>query len=149
MSAARTRSSIRFSILDRLTGTAEVKTVQPVREMSAEGLRRSVLKDLQRLLNTRNDLGHWLSRFTEGRRSHLAFGIPDLSAYSQSNAADRQQICTWIDGYMTVDWRDDRPAAENGRNGQYTGPGHIALQGHDPTTTLSFRNLRIAETPVR
>ncbi|MEQ8768305.1 MAG: type VI secretion system baseplate subunit TssE [Planctomycetota bacterium] len=97
MPPARTRSSIRFSILDRLTGVAEVQSVQPVREMSAEGLRRSVLTDLKRLLNTRNDLQHWLARYQEVRRSHLAFGIPDLSTYSQSNVSDRQQICGFIE----------------------------------------------------
>jgi hypothetical protein len=28
-------------------------------------------------------------------------------------------------------------------------PGIISLQGHDPTTDLSFRNLRIVEYPQR
>jgi len=84
------------------------------------------------------------------RRVKARYVVPnDEEWFTTTLIAHGPQICTWIDGYMTVDWRDDRPAAENGRNGQYTGPGHIALQGHDPTTTLSFRNLRIAETPVR
>lgn len=73
----------------------------------------------------------------------------DQEWFTETVIAYGPQICTWVDGYMTVDWRDDRPPAENGRNGQYTGPGHIALQGHDPTTTLNFRNLRIAEISAR
>jgi hypothetical protein len=73
----------------------------------------------------------------------------DQEWFTSTVIAHGPQICTWVDGYLTVDWRDDRPPAENGRNGQYTGPGHIALQGHDPTTTLSFRNLRIADVPGR
>ena len=38
-----------------------------------------------------------------------------------------------------------RPEIENPRNGLRLGPGHLSIQGHDPTTDLSFRNLRIGE----
>ncbi|MFV0441933.1 MAG: family 16 glycoside hydrolase [Planctomycetaceae bacterium] len=83
------------------------------------------------------------------RRVKARYVVPnDEDWFTTTLVADGPQICTWIDGYMTVDWRDDRPVAENGRNGQYTGPGHISLQGHDPTTTLNFRNLRVAELPA-
>ena len=36
---------------------------------------------------------------------------------------------------------------DNARNGCRLEKGPISLQGHDPTTDLSFRNLRIAELP--
>ncbi len=97
MPSARPRKSIRFSIIDRLTDVASVPTVQPVREMNAEALRRCVLADLRRLLNTRNDLQHWLADLSEARRSHLAYGIPDISPYSQSNSADRGLVCGLIE----------------------------------------------------
>jgi hypothetical protein len=43
-----------------------------------------------------------------------------------------------------VDWTDNRAANDNGRNGYRAAAGPISIQGHDPTTDLSFRNLRIA-----
>ena len=42
---------------------------------------------------------------------------------------------------------DDRAPDENPRRGLRTEPGHISLQGHDPTTNLDFRDLRVAEYP--
>jgi hypothetical protein len=50
-----------------------------------------------------------------------------------------------VNGYQVTDWTDTRPENENPRNGLRVGPGHLSIQGHDPTTDLSFRNLRVAE----
>jgi hypothetical protein len=61
--------------------------------------------------------------------------------------AHGRHIATWVNGYQTVEWTDDRPPDDNPRKGSKTGKGHISIQGHDPTTDLSFRNLRIAELP--
>ena len=36
---------------------------------------------------------------------------------------------------------------QNPRDGLRTAAGHFSLQGHDPTTDLSFRDLRVAELP--
>jgi hypothetical protein len=38
---------------------------------------------------------------------------------------------------------------DNARNGCKLEKGPISLQGHDPTTDLSFRNIRIAELPKK
>lgn len=54
---------------------------------------------------------------------------------------------TWVDGYQTADFVDTAPPAESARNGSRLGKGCISLQGHDPTTDLSFRNIRVAELP--
>ena len=59
--------------------------------------------------------------------------------------AHGRHISTWINGYPVVDWTDPRPENENARNGCKLGAGPFSIQGHDPTTDLSFRNLRIAE----
>jgi hypothetical protein len=56
-------------------------------------------------------------------------------------------VSVWVNGYQVTDWTDDRPEHDNPRNGLRTKPGTIALQGHDPTTNLRFRNLKIAELP--
>ena len=42
-----------------------------------------------------------------------------------------------------------RPADPNPRKGLRVEPGTIMIQGHDPTTNLSFRHLRAAELPGR
>jgi hypothetical protein len=59
--------------------------------------------------------------------------------------AHGNHLATWVNGYQVTDWTDPRPANDNARNGAKTGPGCLSIQGHDPTTDLSFRNIRIAE----
>jgi len=61
--------------------------------------------------------------------------------------ADGPHFTTWVDGVQVVDWTDDRKPNDNPREGQRLKPGHFSLQGHDPTTDLAFRNLRLVETP--
>jgi hypothetical protein len=42
---------------------------------------------------------------------------------------------------------DERKPNANPRNGKRLEAGHISLQGHDKTTDILFRNLRLAELP--
>ncbi|MBN9519159.1 DUF1080 domain-containing protein [bacterium] len=63
--------------------------------------------------------------------------------------ADGPHIATWVNGYQTVDWTDDRKANDNPRQGLRTAPGHLSIQGHDPTTDLLFRRARIVDLGVR
>ena len=56
----------------------------------------------------------------------------------------------WVDGYQVSDYVDTRSEDQNNaRNGARTRAGCIGLQGHDPTTDLSFRNIRIMELPAK
>ena len=50
-----------------------------------------------------------------------------------------------MNGYQTVDWTDDRKPDDNPRKGYRAAKGTLSIQGHDPTTDLLFRNIRIAE----
>lgn len=59
--------------------------------------------------------------------------------------AQGPRFSVWVNGYQTTDWVDTRKPNANPRQGLRLEPGHISLQGHDPTTDLSFRNLRIGE----
>ncbi|MFN9717796.1 MAG: DUF1080 domain-containing protein [Planctomycetota bacterium] len=59
--------------------------------------------------------------------------------------ARKDQFATWVNGYQVVNWRDTRADHENPREGRKVGPGHISLQGHDPTTNLDFRSIEIHE----
>lgn len=61
--------------------------------------------------------------------------------------AHGRHIATWVNGVQQVDWTDNRPASDNARQGYRGAAGALSIQGHDPTTDLSFRNLRIVELP--
>lgn len=57
--------------------------------------------------------------------------------------AQHDRIATWVNGYQVVNWQDTREPNENPRKGKRLAAGHISLQGHDPTTDLDFRSIRI------
>jgi hypothetical protein len=78
--------------------------------------------------------------------------VPARKAVARDNewftltvAAQGRHISTWVNGVQVVDWTDNRPLRDNARNGCRLEKGNLSLQGHDPTTDLSFRNFRIAE----
>jgi hypothetical protein len=73
----------------------------------------------------------------------------DLEWFHLTLVADGNHMAAWVNGFQVSDWTDERSAHVNPRNGRRDDPGTIMLQGHDPTTNLSFRNLRIAEFPAR
>ena len=95
----------------------------------------------------------------EGRRSHQARRFRhrgDLSPaaarkvvstdgewFTMTVAAHGKHFATWVNGYQVTDWIDDRKENDNARNGFKKGKGALSLQGHDKTTNLSFRNIRI------
>lgn len=68
----------------------------------------------------------------------------DKEWFTMTVVADGKHIATWVNGYQTVDWTDDRKDDENPRKGYRAAKGPISIQGHDPTTDLLFRNIRIA-----
>ena len=59
------------------------------------------------------------------------------------------RIATWVNGYQVVNWRDTREPNENPRRGKQLDAGHLSLQGHDPTTDLDFRSVRIHDLTVQ
>jgi hypothetical protein len=69
----------------------------------------------------------------------------DNEWFTMTVAAQGRHISTWVNGVQVVDWTDNRPLKDNARNGCRLEKGNISLQGHDPTTDLSFRNFRLAE----
>lgn len=73
----------------------------------------------------------------------------DHEWFTMTVIAQGNHIATWVNGYQVTDFTDDRKPSENARNGSKTGKGALSIQGHDPTTNLSFRNIRIAELPKR
>jgi 3-keto-disaccharide hydrolase len=69
----------------------------------------------------------------------------DREWFTMTVAAQGRHIAIWVNGIQVLDWTDNRPENENARNGCRLKKGPISLQGHDPTTDLSFRNIRIAD----
>lgn len=64
--------------------------------------------------------------------------------FTKTIIAHGNHIAVWVNGYQVADFTDKRPSSNNARNGAKTAAGPISLQGHDPTTDLSFRNIRVA-----
>jgi hypothetical protein len=82
------------------------------------------------------------------RRVEARRVIPaDGEWFTTTLVAAGPRIAVWINGYQATDWEDTREPSDNPREGLRLEAGHISLQGHDPTTDLSFRNLRVAELP--
>lgn len=60
-------------------------------------------------------------------------------------------MAVWLDDYLVADFTDTRPVdpGADGKNGYVPDAGTIHLQGHDPATDLSFKNIHIQEYPGR
>ena len=69
----------------------------------------------------------------------------DHEWFKKTIVCDGNHAAVWINGYLVSDFTDLRPASrqQDGKNGYVPGPGTIHLQGHDPTTDLSFKNIGI------
>lgn len=63
--------------------------------------------------------------------------------------ASGPHMAAWVNGIQVSDWTDKRPADPNPRKGLRLEQGTLIIQGHDPTTDLSFKNLSAAELPQR
>ncbi len=84
------------------------------------------------------------------RRINARFvAADDLKWFSKTIIAEGPHIAVWVNGQQVTDWTDKRKDHENPRKGRRLKPGTIMIQGHDPTTDLSFRNLRITEMAPR
>ncbi len=71
----------------------------------------------------------------------------DREWFAMTLLADGPHMAAWVNGHQVSDWTDTRKPHENPRKGLRTEPGTLAIQGHDPTTDLRFRNLRAVELP--
>jgi hypothetical protein len=71
----------------------------------------------------------------------------DFEWFTKTLVVSGDHIAVWVNGYPVTDWTDTRAANSNPRQGLRREAGTLIIQGHDPTTDLSFRNLRAAELP--
>ncbi len=75
----------------------------------------------------------------------------DREWFTKTIVCEGNHTSVWINGYLVSDFLDTRPVSKEsqGKEGYVPGPGTITLQGHDPTTDLSFKNIRIEEYPAK
>ncbi len=73
----------------------------------------------------------------------------DFTWFPLTLVAHGPHMAAWVNGVQVSDWTDVRPADPNPRKGLRTEAGTLSLQGHDPTTDLSFRHLRAGEMRPR
>ncbi len=82
------------------------------------------------------------------RRTKARWVIPDDRAwFTATLIANQAHISVWVNGVQVTDWTDNRPPNPNPRRGLNLAAGHLSLQGHDKTTDLNFRNIRVGEIP--
>jgi hypothetical protein len=71
----------------------------------------------------------------------------DREWFTMTVIAEGPHHATWVNGYQTADFTDKAKPAASARKGSKETKGSISIQGHDPTTDLSFRNIRITALP--
>lgn len=73
----------------------------------------------------------------------------DREWFTKTIVCNGNHMAVWVNGYLVSDFFDTRPPSDNsdGKNGYVDAAGTINLQGHDPTTDLSFRNIHIQQYP--
>ena len=73
----------------------------------------------------------------------------DHEWFTKTIVANGNHTAIWIDGYQVSDFLDTRPVSRNGqgKSGYVNKAGTINLQGHDPTTDLSFKNILVQQYP--
>jgi Domain of Unknown Function (DUF1080) len=82
------------------------------------------------------------------RRTKARWVIPnDREWFTGTLIANGGHYSAWVDGVQVTDWTDTRPDDPNPRRGRRLAPGHFLLQGHDHTTDLNFRCIRVAPLP--
>jgi type VI secretion system protein ImpF len=95
MARAEPNTSIVPSILDRLLDEDPGVTQEPMagRFQGVRGMERAVARDLETLLNTRQEILQALpDEFAELNNSLLTYGLPDLSSFSLDSEDDRGRV---------------------------------------------------------
>ena len=84
-------------------------------------------------------------------RRQAARRVPadDRVWFTKTIICEGPHMAVWVNGMQVTDWTDRREPDPNPRRGLRLTPGTIILQGHDPTTNLRFRNMRVSEMQRR
>ena len=111
MAQTERASRIVPSILDRLLDNAPTELHDPPSNVAKdlEDFKASVRRDLEALLNTRQEAIGDLSAYAEAQRSLLTYGLPDFTSLSGQSEEDRTRMRDIIE--RTI--RDFEPRLRN------------------------------------
>jgi hypothetical protein len=73
----------------------------------------------------------------------------DFEWFHKTLIVSGNHMAAWVNGWQVSDFTDTRAPDANPRKGLRLEPGTLIIQGHDPTTDLSFRGLQAAEMAPR
>ena len=73
----------------------------------------------------------------------------DKSWFAKTIIANGPHFAVWVNGYQVSDWTDKRQPHPNPRKGLRLQPGTIIFQGHDPTTDILMKEIRVREISER
>lgn len=117
---------------------------EPTKEYTLETFdpETGAVKNTQKVKYTAKDFG---TGAIYRRQPARAQNSKDNEWFTLTVLAEGRHFAVWVDGLQVTDWHDTRPVKDNARQGAKLEAGPISLQGHDPTTDLSFRNIRIVD----
>ncbi|QGJ69861.1 Secreted glycosyl hydrolase [Planctomycetales bacterium 10988] len=73
----------------------------------------------------------------------------DFEWFTTTLVVTDNRMATWVNGIQVNDWGDNRDRDENPRRGRRDEAGTLILQGHDPTTNILFKELKVYPVPPR
>ena len=73
----------------------------------------------------------------------------DNQWFAKTIIAIGPHFAVWVNGYHVTDWTDQRKPHANPRKGLRLEPGTIMFQGHDPTTDVLMREIKVREISPR
>lgn len=142
MRSGQPRSVLRPSLLQRLIGEDDQARPTEDLRIGLRELRREVLRDLEALLNTRVALHGSFDDHPEVRDSILAYGMPDVSTFSQSSENDMKHLTDSIADIVRrfeprLDARSVRVERATDEGAALAGPQGTA--GKEPIGNVRFR----------
>ncbi len=98
------KPSIQESILDRLVDHEPDVSHEPAqfRRISVDTIKASIVRDLERLLNTRRQLMPGLSEYREICNSQTTYGLKDFTAENPKSPVVRQQLRKDIENAIAI-----------------------------------------------
>ncbi len=73
----------------------------------------------------------------------------DQEWFAKTIMATGPHVAVWVNGYQVTDWTDQRAPDPNPRRGRRLEPGTIIFQGHDPTTHILIKDIKVRELSAR
>ena len=73
----------------------------------------------------------------------------DQQWFAKTIVVTGPHVAVWVNGYLVTDWTDRREPHENPRKGLRLGAGTIIIQGHDPTTDILMKEIKVRELQPR